>query len=94
MFVVYFILFVGGFVFVCRVCFFSTFIVILSIIDVIYSISSVVVFSLMIPIIVSISSLMCFCLFSQYSNSILVKVIPKFKTASSHLSCKADYWNL
>ena len=74
----------------CVERFLWTFNVIRSIIDVIYSISYMAVFSLMISIIVSISSLMCFCLFSQYSNSILVKAIPKFKIASSHLSCKAE----
>ena len=58
--------------------------------DVIYSISSASVFSCMISKMVSISSMMFFHLFSQYSKRICMRVIPKFKSASSHLRCKAE----
>ena len=49
---------------ICVERFFSTLIVIRSMMDIIYSISSVSVVSLTIPKIVSISSIMCFRLFS------------------------------
>ena len=64
--------------------------VIRSMMDIKYCISSVSVVSLMIPKIVSISSIMCFHLFSQYSSRMRVRVNPKFKIASSHLKCKAE----
>ena len=54
----------------CVERFFSTLMVIRSMMDIIYSISSVSVVSLMIPKIVTISSIMCFRLFSQYSFSV------------------------
>ena len=58
--------------------------------DVIYSVSSASVFSFMISKMVSISFMKFFRLFSQYSERISVRVIPKFKSASSHLRCKVE----
>ena len=86
--VLYFLLSVVG-VF-CVERFFSMLTVIRLIIDVIHSISASSVFSFMISKMESISSMMCFRRLSQYSKRILVSVRPKFKIASSHLSCKAE----